>query len=97
MNTRARFGSLALSLTALVTLASCGPHGANGPDATPTTAPTTAVAETTSTMAVPPTTVPVDIVATALAAGPFTELAGLVADAGLIETLRGTGTLKSVA
>jgi uncharacterized surface protein with fasciclin (FAS1) repeats len=48
----------------------------------------TATAATTTTVA------PVqllDIVGTALSAGVFTELAGLVVDAGLVDTLRGTG------
>lgn len=92
MNTRVRLGSAALTLTALVGLSACGSHGPNGSDAATTTAaPTTAPAVTTTTEAVPPTTVPVDIVATALTAGVFTELAGLVTDAGLVDTLRGTG------
>jgi uncharacterized surface protein with fasciclin (FAS1) repeats len=52
---------------------------------------TTLPAET----AVPTTTIAppqlFDIVGTALTAGPFTELAGLVVDAGLVETLRSAG------
>ena len=56
-------------------------------------------APTTTVLAVaaPPTTTSTaapqryDIVGTALTAGPFTELAGLVVDAGLAETLRGKG------
>ena len=52
-----------------------------------TTIPT--VAEPTTTTAAPPQLV--DIVGTALSAGVFTELAGLVVDAGLVDTLRDTG------
>jgi uncharacterized surface protein with fasciclin (FAS1) repeats len=52
-----------------------------------TTVPTVA-APTTTTTAAPQL---FDIVGTALTAGAFTELAGLVVDAGLVETLRGTG------
>ena len=92
MTSRVRLGSAALVLTALVGLSACGSGRPNGSDAATTTAPpTTAAAMTTTTGAVPPTTIPVDIVATALTAGVFTELAGLVTDAGLVDTLRGTG------
>ncbi len=52
-----------------------------------TTIPT--VAEPTTTTTAPPQLV--DIVGTALSAGVFTELAGLVVDAGLVDTLRETG------
>ncbi|MDP9465208.1 MAG: fasciclin domain-containing protein [Actinomycetota bacterium] len=48
----------------------------------------TVPAVTTTTIAPPQL---VDIVGTALSAGVFTELAGLVVDAGLVETLRGSG------
>lgn len=87
MKTRVRVGSAALALTALISLAACSsdtndPIPTTGP---PTTAGTTVAPTTTA----PP---PVDIVATALTANSlFTELAGLVADAGLIETLRTPG------
>jgi uncharacterized surface protein with fasciclin (FAS1) repeats len=57
-------------------------------DAVVTTEVSAPVAATTTT------TAPVkllDVVGTALTAGPFTELAGLVVDAGLVDTLRGTG------
>lgn len=57
-----------------------------------------AVVTTVTTVAAPvPTTTTtlapqlLDIVGTALSAGSFTELAGLVVDAGLVDTLRGTG------
>ncbi len=53
---------------------------------TPTTA--TTPAPTTTTTAAPQL---FDIVGTALTAGPFTELAGLVVDAGLVDTLRSAG------
>ena len=49
---------------------------------------TTAAAATTTTTAAPQL---FDIVGTALTAGPFTELAGLVVDAGLVDTLRSAG------
>lgn len=87
MNTRARIGTAALALTALVSLAACSNDTT---DATPTTGPPT----TAGTTMAPPTTAPppVDIVATALTANSlFTELAGLVVDAGLVETLRTPG------
>jgi uncharacterized surface protein with fasciclin (FAS1) repeats len=45
-------------------------------------------APTTSTTAAPQV---FDLVGTALTAGPFTELAGLVVDAGLVDTLREPG------
>ncbi len=55
--------------------------------AVPTTPPSVATA-TTTTAAAPQLS---DVVGTALTAGPFTELAGLVVDAGLVDTLRGAG------
>ncbi len=48
-----------------------------------------AEAEPTTTTTPPPQLF--DIVGTALSAGVFTQLAGLVVDAGLVDTLRGTG------
>lgn len=57
-------------------------------DAAVTTTITVAAAPTTTTIAPPQL---LDIVGTALSAGAFTELAGLVVDAGLVDTLRGTG------
>lgn len=86
MNSRVRIGAAALAVTALVAVAACS-NDIN--DATPP--PTTAPAATTPT--VPPTvTMPLgDIVATALTNVQFTTLAGLVVDAGLVDTLRGTG------
>lgn len=57
-------------------------------DAAVTTTPPTVAAPTTTTVAAPQL---FDIVGTALTAGPFTELAGLVVDAGLVDTLRGAG------
>ena len=54
-----------------------------------------AVVTTTVAPAAAPTTVaaakPQDIVGTALAAGAFTELGGLLVDAGLVDTLRSAG------
>jgi uncharacterized surface protein with fasciclin (FAS1) repeats len=50
---------------------------------------TTTVAAATTTTIAPPQVF--DIVGTALSAGVFTELAGLVVDAGLAETLRSPG------
>jgi len=47
-----------------------------------------AAAATTTTVAAAKA---LDIVGTALSAGVFTELAGLVVDAGLVDTLRGPG------
>jgi uncharacterized surface protein with fasciclin (FAS1) repeats len=57
-------------------------------DAAVTTTPSTIAAPTTTTTPAPQL---YDIVGTALTAGPFTELAGLVVDAGLVDTLRGPG------
>jgi len=71
-------------------LASCSSDLSDAaPD--PTTASTAPAAPTTvaPTTTVAVTAAQADIVGTALTAGAFTELAGLVADAGLIETLRG--------
>ncbi len=78
-------------MTILATLAlavggvacSSDPH-----DAAVTTTVPAAAAPTTTTTAAPQR---YDIVGTALTAGSFTELAGLVVDAGLVNTLRGTG------
>ncbi len=82
----------ALRVTILATLAlavggvacSSDPHDA----AVTTTVAAAAPTPTTTTTAAPQR---YDIVGTALTAGPFTELAGLVVDAGLVDTLRGTG------
>ena len=79
-------------MTILATLAlavggvacSSDPHDA----AVTTTLPAAAPTPTTTTAAAPQQ---YDIVGTALTAGPFTELAGLVVDAGLVNTLRGAG------
>jgi uncharacterized surface protein with fasciclin (FAS1) repeats len=57
-------------------------------DAAVTTTVAPAAVATTTTLAAAQ---PVDIVATALTAGVFTELAGLVVDAGLVDTLRSKG------
>jgi hypothetical protein len=60
-----------------------------------TAAPTTTVAPATTAPAPTTTTTMApqmfDIVGTALSASVFTELAGLVVDAGLVDTLRGPG------
>lgn len=81
-----------LRLTILATLAlavggvacSSDPHDATVNTTVPAAAPT----PTTTTAAAAQR---YDIVGTALTAGPFTELAGLVVDAGLVDTLRGAG------
>jgi uncharacterized surface protein with fasciclin (FAS1) repeats len=57
-------------------------------DAAATTTASTVAAPTTTTTAAPQL---FDIVGTALTAGSFTELAGLVVDAGLVDTLRSAG------
>jgi uncharacterized surface protein with fasciclin (FAS1) repeats len=62
--------------------------GADANDAAVTPTPPTVAAPTTTTIAA---TQLFDVVGTALTAGPFTELAGLVVDAGLVDTLRGAG------
>jgi uncharacterized surface protein with fasciclin (FAS1) repeats len=67
---------------------------ASDPDATPTTqapeAPATTAAPTSTTIDMtPPEFNPTDIVGTALEAGVFSDLAGYVIDAGLLDALRG--------
>lgn len=62
--------------------------GSDPNDSTATTTPPTVAAPTTTTTPAPQLH---DIVGTALAAGSFTELAGLVIDADLVDTLRGAG------
>ena len=81
----------ALRVTILATLALAvgGVACSSDPnDAAATTTTATVPAATTTTTAAPQL---FDIVGTALTAGPFTELAGLVVDAGLVDTLRGAG------
>lgn len=88
MNSRVRIGTAALALTAIVSIAACSNDAG---DAAPTTAPATTAGEPTTTVQTPTTVPVVDIVATALINQQFTTLAGMVADAGLIETLRTPG------
>jgi hypothetical protein len=91
MKIRARTGSAALLIapfviTPLLAVSSCS---GDALDAAPTTAPATTAGTTVApTMAPVP---PGDIVATALTAVNFTTLAGMVYDAGLVETLRSAG------
>ena len=86
MTSRARIGCVVLVSTALMAMTACS---SDNNDAAPTTVPPTAPGTTMAptTTAAPP----VDIVATALTAGVFTTLAGLVVDAGLVDTLRSPG------
>ena len=63
-------------------------------DAATTTTIAAAAASTTTTTAAPQLN---DIVGTALQAGVFTELAGLVVDAGLLDALRDKGPLTVFA
>jgi len=88
MNSRVRFGTAALALTAIISVAACSDDSS---DAIPTTAPATTAGEPTTTIQATTTVPVVDIVATALINHQFTTLAGMVADAGLIETLRTPG------
>lgn len=88
MNKRVRFGTAALALTAIVSIAACSDDSG---DAIPTTGPATTAGEPTTTVQTPTTVPVVDIVATALINQQFTTLAGMVADAGLVETLRTPG------
>jgi uncharacterized surface protein with fasciclin (FAS1) repeats len=81
VNTRLS-SALLVSALALATVA-CG-----GDDTADTATTTTAAVPTTTTMAAAQ---PVDIVATALTAHVFNTLAGLVVDAGLVDTLRSPG------
>jgi uncharacterized surface protein with fasciclin (FAS1) repeats len=82
-----------LTRSALVTLLLVGPLVACADDAADGPAPTTTAAavETTVATSAEPVAEPFDIVGTALVAGVFSQLAGMVVDAGLTETLRGTG------
>lgn len=66
----------------------CADDAADGPTTTVEQTPST---EAPTTTAAPPTVGPFDIVGTALTAGVFTQLAGMVVDAGLTDTLRGKG------
>lgn len=88
MNSRVRIGTAALALTAIIGVAACSNDTT---DAIPTTGPATTAGETTTTVQAPTTVPVVDIVATALINYQFTTLAGMVADAGLVETLRTPG------
>lgn len=86
MHSRTRIGSAAILLTAIVGISACS---SDSTDSVPTTLPLP-----TTTTAAPTTTrpAPVDIVATALTTGNlFTQLAGLLVDAGLVDTLRTPG------
>ena len=81
--------SLRVTILAVVTFAVAGAACSNDQsDTAVTTTVASAAAPTTTTTAAPQLQ---DIVGTALTAGPFTELAGLVVDAGLVETLRSAG------
>lgn len=88
MKSRVRLGAAALAVAAVIGVAACSEDAL---DATPSTAPATTAGESTTTAMVPTTVPIVDIVATALINVEFTTLAGLVADAGLIDTLRSPG------
>ena len=81
-----------LRLTVLATIATFafGATACSGDlnDAAATTEVST-IAPATTTTAAPVQLL--DVVGTALSAGSFTELAGLVVDAGLVDTLRGAG------
>jgi uncharacterized surface protein with fasciclin (FAS1) repeats len=74
-------------LTTLV-LAVGGTGCSSDPSDAAVTTTIAAVAAPTTTTAPPQL---LDVVGTALSAGVFTELAGLVVDAGLVDTLRGDG------
>jgi uncharacterized surface protein with fasciclin (FAS1) repeats len=75
-------------LTTLV-LAVGGTGCSSDPSDAAVTTTIAAVAAPTTTTTAPPQLL--DVVGTALSAGVFTELAGLVVDAGLVDTLRGDG------
>jgi uncharacterized surface protein with fasciclin (FAS1) repeats len=86
-----RYVTSALRASILATLAlSIGgvACGSDSNDAAVTTTPSTVASPTTTTTPAPQL---FDIVGTALTAGPFTELAGLVVDADLVDTLRSAG------
>jgi uncharacterized surface protein with fasciclin (FAS1) repeats len=81
--------SLRVTILATLALAVGGVACSSDPsDGAVTTTPPTVAAPTTTTTAAAQR---FDIVGTALTAGAFTELAGLVVDAGLVDTLRGPG------
>lgn len=75
---------LLLSASALA----CSDDAADGPTTTVEAAPGTTATPTTAAAVEHE---PFDIVGTALTAGAFSQLAGMVVDAGLTETLRGEG------
>ena len=85
--------SFRLTIIAVVTFAVGGAAcSSDHSDAVATTTIASVAAPTTTTAAAAAAATQLtDIVGTALTAGVFTELAGLVVDAGLVETLRGTG------
>jgi uncharacterized surface protein with fasciclin (FAS1) repeats len=81
--------ALRLSILTVLTVSFASTACSDDPsDATVETTLPAVAAPTTTTIAPPQL---FDIVGTALTAGPFTELAGLVVDAGLVDTLRGPG------
>ena len=96
---------LAASLAAALALAACSNDENDGassggaettaPAAAATTAPATAT--TVSGEPTKPVEIEADIVGTALGAEVFTQLAGLVVDAGLVEALRAPGPLTVFA
>ena len=78
-----------MTILATLALAISGVACSSDPnDAAATTTPSAVATPTTTTTIAPKLD---DIVGTALTAGVFTELAGLVVDAGLVDTLRGKG------
>ncbi|MCU1360392.1 MAG: cell surface lipoprotein [Ilumatobacteraceae bacterium] len=80
---------IGMSLLLVASAVGCAADVADGPTTTTTAAPASTVAPET-TVAVP-VAEPFDIVGTALSAGVFTQLAGMLVDAGLVDTLRGAG------
>lgn len=79
--------TLGLALVIVVPPLACSDDAADGPTTTVEQAPATTTATTTPAVS----TAPFDIVGTALTSVVFTQLAGMVVDAGLAETLRGEG------
>ena len=79
--------TLGLALVIVVPPLACADDAADGPTTTVAEAPAATTATTTPEVA----TAPFDIVGTALSSVVFTQLAGMVVDAGLTETLRSEG------
>jgi uncharacterized surface protein with fasciclin (FAS1) repeats len=89
--TPVRTGLRSLALATVIAVAGVACSSDPNDSAATTTAPPTTAGEVTTTTTVEPTSEKFDIVGTALSAVVFTQLAGMVVDAGLVDTLRTPG------